>query len=108
MAYPPIEDHGVIGDLSTIALVSTNGTIDFLCFPDFDSPTCFAALLDQERGGYFALRPRGDEYSSKQMYLPDTNILLTRFLAETSLVELIDFMTISEGWNLRAWCGWRT
>jgi GH15 family glucan-1,4-alpha-glucosidase len=96
VAYPPIEDHGIIGDLSTIALVSTNGTIDFLCFPDFDSPTCFAALLDQERGGYFALRPRGDEYSSKQMYLPDTNILLTRFLAETSLVELIDFMTISE------------
>ena len=41
VAYPPIEDHGIIGDLNTIALVSTNGTIDFLCFPDFDSPTCF-------------------------------------------------------------------
>jgi GH15 family glucan-1,4-alpha-glucosidase len=59
-------------------------------------PPVFAALLDQEHGGYFALQPRGDEYSSKQMYLPDTNILLTRFLAETSIVELIDFMTISE------------
>jgi GH15 family glucan-1,4-alpha-glucosidase len=95
--YPPIEDHGVIGDLSTVALVCTRGTIDFLCLPEFDSPTCFASLLDKDRGGYFSLHPRGDQYSSKQMYLPDTNVLLTRFLSEEAQVELFDFMAISEG-----------
>ena len=95
MAYPRIEDHGIIGDLSTVALVCTNGTINFLCLPDFDSPTCFASLLDERAGGYFSLCPRGDDYTSRQMYLPDTNILVTRFLSENSLVEVLDFMTIS-------------
>jgi GH15 family glucan-1,4-alpha-glucosidase len=95
LAYPRIEDHGIIGDLSTVALVCTNGTIDFLCLPDFDSPTCFASLLDDRKGGYFSLCPRGDDYTSRQMYLPDTNILVTRFLSESSLVEVLDFMTIS-------------
>ncbi len=96
MAYPAIEDHGIIGDLSTVALVCTNGTINFLCLPDFDSPSCFAALLDQERGGHFSLHPSGDGCTSKQMYLPDTNILLTRFLSETSVAEVFDFMTMAE------------
>jgi len=95
LVYPRIEDHGIIGDLSTVALVCTNGTIDFLCLPEFDSPTCFASLLDDRKGGYFSLCPRGDDYTSRQMYLPDTNILVTRFLSEDSLVEVLDFMTIS-------------
>ena len=96
MEYPAIEDHGVIGDLCTAALVCTRGTIDFLCLPEFDSPTCFAALLDKDRGGHFSLHPRGHQFTSKQMYLPDTNVLLTRFLSEEGQVELFDFMTISQ------------
>lgn len=96
MTCPAIEDHGIIGDLSTVALICTNGTIDFLCLPDFDSPSCFAGLLDQERGGHFSLHPQGEGYTSKQMYVPDTNILLTRFLSEGSVTEVFDFMTISE------------
>jgi GH15 family glucan-1,4-alpha-glucosidase len=95
LPYSPIEAHGVIGDLSTIALVCTNGTIDFLCLPEFDSPTCFASLLDEHRGGYFSLHPRGDAYTCKQIYLPDTNVLLTRFLSEELLTEVFDFMAIS-------------
>lgn len=57
MAYPPIEDHGVIGNLHTVALVALDGCIDFMCFPDFDSPTIFASLLDDRRGGRFRLAP---------------------------------------------------
>jgi GH15 family glucan-1,4-alpha-glucosidase len=71
----------IIGDLNTIALVGLNGSIDFMCFPDFDSPSIFAALLDAEKGGKFQIVPAFIEMKSKQLYLPDTNILLTRFLS---------------------------
>lgn len=74
----PIEDYGVIGDLHTIALVSTDASIDFLCLPEFDSPTIFAALLDSEKGGAFSIVPRMERSRRKQMYLPETNILTTR------------------------------
>ena len=76
-----IEDHAVIGDLHTVALVALDGTISFLCVPSFDSPSVFASLLDQERGGRFELAPAFDAPTHRQLYLPDTNVLLTRFLA---------------------------
>jgi len=90
----PIEDHGIIGDLHTVAVVGTDGSIDFCSFPDFDSPTIFAALLDPERGGRFSIRPRLDQFTSNQMYLPDTNVLMTRFLADEGVGEVSDYMPV--------------
>jgi GH15 family glucan-1,4-alpha-glucosidase len=89
-----IENYGVIGNMRSIALVSVEGSIDFWCFPEFDSPTVFAALLDPERGGSFTLRPKLGEMRVKQIYLPNTNILLTRFLSEAGVAELADFMPV--------------
>ena len=93
--HAPIEDHGVIGDLHTAALVSTEGDIEWLCLPRFDSPSVFAALLDDERGGRFSVRCAGAP-RTKQMYLPDSNILVTRFLGESSVGEVVDFMVPRE------------
>jgi len=95
--YPPIESHAVIGDLQTAALVGLNGSIDFLCLPHFDSPSIFAALLDAERGGAFTITPELQEPRSKQLYLPDTNIVLTRFLCNEGVAEISDFMPIHQG-----------
>jgi GH15 family glucan-1,4-alpha-glucosidase len=93
LGYLPIEDHGVIGDLHTAALVGTDGTIDWLCMPAFDSPSVFCSILDDEKGGHFSLHPV--EYiRSQQLYLPDTNVLLTRFLASEGMAEVLDFMPI--------------
>lgn len=92
--YPPIENHGVIGDLGTVALVGMDGSIDFMCFPSFDSPTIFAALLDHECGGRFQIAPASGEFKQRQRYLPDTNILLTRFLGEGGIVEVSDYMAL--------------
>jgi GH15 family glucan-1,4-alpha-glucosidase len=95
MGYLPIEDHGIIGDLHTAALVGTDGTIDWLCLPAFDSPSVFASILDDERGGHFSLRPA--EYThSQQLYLPDTNVLLTRFTSPEGVAEVLDFMPIED------------
>ncbi len=90
----PIEDYGVIGDLHTVALISTHASIDFLCLPDFDSPTIFAALLDPDKGGYFSVVPHMDRCRRKQMYLPETNILITRYLSENAVAEVIDYMPV--------------
>lgn len=95
-SYQPIENYGVVGDLSSIALVGLDSSIDFLCFPDFDSPSVFAALLDKEEGGYFKFTPRFDNVKHKQLYLPDTNILITRFLSSRGVGELTDFMPVEE------------
>src|SRR6201998_3193101 len=95
MAFEPIENYGVIGNMQSIALVGMNGSIDFLCYPNFDSPTVFAALLDDQRGGRFEIRPRLTNVRVRQLYLPDTNILLTRFLAEEGVAELTDYMPIA-------------
>ena len=94
MAFEPIENYGVIGNMQSIALVGMNGSIDFLSYPDFDSPTIFAALLDDRKGGRFEIRPQLTNARVRQMYLPDTNILVTRFLAETGVAELTDYMPI--------------
>ena len=94
--YAPIEDYGVIGDLHTIALVGKDASIDFLCLPSFDSPSVFAALLDTERGGRFQIAPRLDDAVHRQLYLPDTSVLLTRFLSESGVAEVSDFMPVEE------------
>lgn len=90
--YQPIENYGVIGDLNTVALVGLNGSIDFMCFPYFDSPSIFCGLLDVKKGGKFSINPIGEKAKNRQMYLPDTNVLLTRFLSEEGVGEITDFM----------------
>jgi GH15 family glucan-1,4-alpha-glucosidase len=92
--YPAIEDHGIIGNLRTAALVSTDGTIDFFCPLRFDSPTLFASLLDDHKGGYCSIRPVTGDYRRKQLYLPDTNVLITRFLTPDGIAEIADFMPL--------------
>ena len=94
MSFEPIENYGVIGNMRSIALVGVNGSIDFLCYPNFDSPTIFATLLDDERGGCFQIEPQFKTRRVRQLYLPDTNILLTRFFAEEGVAELTDYMPI--------------
>jgi GH15 family glucan-1,4-alpha-glucosidase len=94
MSYPAIEDHGLIGDLQTSALVAIDGTVDFMCLPRFDSPTVFASLLDRRRGGKFTLAPRNTGHVTKQMYLPSTAILVTRYLSAKGVAEVRDFMPI--------------
>ena len=94
--YAPIGEYGVIGDLHTVAFVSMDASVDFLCLPSFDSPSVFAALLDAERGGRFQLAPQLGEAARKQLYLPDTNVLLTRFLASDGVAELSDFMPVED------------
>ena len=88
--YPAIEDHAVIGDLHTAALVATDGTIDWCCLPRFDSPAVFASLLDADRGGSFAVQC--EAVRTKQLYMPDSNVLVTRFLGTDSVGEVVDFM----------------
>ncbi|WP_328936775.1 glycoside hydrolase family 15 protein [Streptomyces tauricus] len=91
--YPPIADHGLVGDLQTAALVSSDGTIDWLCAPRFDSPSVFASLLDHERGGHFTVTADTAQ-PPVQIYLQDTAILVTRFLTESGVGEVIDFMPV--------------
>jgi GH15 family glucan-1,4-alpha-glucosidase len=89
--YLPIEEHGIVGDLRTVALVGTDGTVDWYCPSRFDAPSLFGALLDAKKGGHFSLWSRGSG-RPKQLYLPDTNILLTRFQGAEAVGEVIDFM----------------
>jgi len=94
--YAPLGEYGVIGDLHTVALVSMDASIDFLCLPSFDSPSVFAALLDAERGGRFQIAPVLERATRKQLYLPDTNVLLTRFLHAEGVAEVSDFMPVED------------
>ena len=86
--YPNISDHGLIGDLQTAALVSTDGTVTWYCCPRFDSPSVFASLLDADKGGFFRASPDRDDYVSKQLYLPDTAVLITRFMTPDGVGEI--------------------
>src|SRR5919112_4849059 len=95
--YPEISEHGLIGDLQTAALISTDGTIDWFCCPRFDSPSIFASLLDHDRGGHFHIGPDRDDYVSRQLYFPDTAILITRFMTPDGVGEVVDFMPVVEG-----------
>ncbi|MFD9048438.1 glycoside hydrolase family 15 protein [Streptomyces zaomyceticus] len=93
--YPLIEDHGLIGDLQTAALVTTDATIDWFCCPRFDSPSVFGSLLDRRKGGHFTVRPVADTYTTKQLYHPDTAVLVTRFMTEAGAGEVVDFMPVT-------------
>ncbi|HEY0387027.1 MAG TPA: glycoside hydrolase family 15 protein [Gaiellales bacterium] len=92
--YLPIEQHGIIGDLHTVALIGTDGTIDWYCPERFDSPSIFASVLDAEKGGHFRIAPVESEHTAKQLYFPDTNVLITRFLTPGGVGEVQDFMPI--------------
>ena len=92
--YQPIENYGVIGNLRTVALVGMDGSIDWLCLPHFDSPSVFAAILDNQRGGRFRIAPTCDPLRHKQFYWPDTTILITRFLHADGVGEVEDYMPV--------------
>ncbi len=93
MTYKAIGGYGVIEDLHTVALVGKDGPIDWCCFPHFDSPSLFGALLDEQRGGRFRIAPL-EEGKRQQLYLPETNVLLTHFLLHDGIVELTDFIPV--------------
>ncbi|WP_307835518.1 glycoside hydrolase family 15 protein [Streptomyces adelaidensis] len=93
--YPPIAEHGMVGDLQTAALISSEGTVDWWCTPRFDSPSVFASLLDSEAGGYCRLAadlPAGTDATVRQLYLSDTAVLVNRFLTPDGVGEVADFM----------------
>jgi GH15 family glucan-1,4-alpha-glucosidase len=94
--YPPIAEHGLIGDLQTAALVTTDGTVDWWCCPRFDSPSVFASLLDRDRGGRFRIAAEGDDVVVRQLYFPDTAILVTRFMTPDGVGEVLDFMVVED------------
>ena len=94
-SYPAVEDHGLIGDLQTAALVTKDGTLDWFCAPRFDSPSIFGGLLDRHQAGYFQISPEGVDCVFKQLYLPGTPILITRFLSADGVGELVDFMPVA-------------
>ena len=96
MGYQPIENYGIVGDMRTCALVGMNGSVDWFCYPRFDSPSVFGAILDSGRGGHFRIRPLAGEVTPRQFYWPDTNVLVTRFLSCDGVGEIIDYMPVTE------------
>jgi GH15 family glucan-1,4-alpha-glucosidase len=95
--YQPIENYGVIGNMRTVALAGTHGSIDWFCYPDIDSPSIFGALLDDAKGGRFRIAPVDESVRRKQFYWPSTNILVTRFFNDEGIVELQDLMPLRRG-----------
>jgi GH15 family glucan-1,4-alpha-glucosidase len=93
-AYLPIAEHGIIGDLHTAAMVGSDGTIDWFCPERFDGPSVFGALLDRGRGGFYRIAPTDPLARTKQLYLPNTNVLVTRFLSPQGVSEIQDFMPV--------------
>ncbi len=91
-----IEAHGIIGDMRTAALVNDKGSVDFFCWPEFDSPSLFCALLDSPEAGIFQLAPDMPDARREQIYLPDTNVLLTRWLDNEAVVEVTDLLPVSD------------
>ncbi|MCA1738097.1 MAG: glycoside hydrolase family 15 protein, partial [Actinobacteria bacterium] len=94
MGYRPIENYGIVGDMHSVALVGMDGSIDWFCFPHFDSPSIFASILDEDKGGRFKISPASDGTARKQLYWPDTNVLLTRFFSPDGVGEVIDYMPV--------------
>jgi GH15 family glucan-1,4-alpha-glucosidase len=95
-AYLPIAEHGVIGDLRSVALVGVDGTIDWYCPGRFDAPSVFGSLLDCAHGGFYRIAPAGEDWTHKQLYYPDSNVLITRHLGPDGVAEVIDFMPTDE------------
>ncbi|MBT2407624.1 MULTISPECIES: glycoside hydrolase family 15 protein [unclassified Streptomyces] len=95
--YPPIADHGLVGDLQTAALVSSRGVVDWFAAPRFDSPSVFAALLDHDGGGHFLLAPEHSDGTWKQLYYPDSAVVVTRFMSPDGVGETIDYMPVHRG-----------
>ncbi|KAI0642834.1 glycoside hydrolase family 15 protein [Trametes meyenii] len=89
--YIPIADHGLIGNLRTAALVSTDGSVESYCVPNFDSPSIFARILDKDKGGHFSITPT-TPFTTKQSYLPNSNILQTKYLNEQGVATVTDFL----------------
>src|SRR3984893_6523837 len=92
--YQPIENYGLIGNLRTAALVGMDGSIDWLCLPYFASPSAFAAILTDQKGGRFRIAPAGEDFRRKQFYWPDTAVLVTRFLDDAGVGEVEDYMPV--------------
>lgn len=97
MTYKPISAYGVVGDMRTSALIGQDGSVDWFCLPRFDSPSLFGAILDSERGGHFTIAPQTEPLRYHQIYKPDTNILITRFITPGCVIELTDFMPVRPG-----------
>ena len=95
--YLPIAEHGIVGDLHTAALVGTDGTVDWYCPERFDGPSVFAALLDRDHGGFYKIESTDPRAVTKQLYLPDTGVLITRFLSPDGVSEIQDFMPVDGG-----------
>ena len=93
-SHRPIEDYGIVGNCHSAALVSSRGSIDWLCLPRFDSPSLFARILDLERGGGWTIQPAG-RFQAAHRYLDDTNVLETVFNTASGRVRLLDFMPVS-------------
>src|SRR5262244_2141754 len=96
MAYKSIGSYGVIGDMHSVALVGIDGSIDWCCLPRFDSPSIFAAILDENKGGFFKISATHEDLHRRQMYLPETNVLVTRFLSPAGVGEIVDFMPVQD------------
>ena len=94
MAYKRLEEYGLIGNMNSAALVGRDGSVDWLCMPDFDSPAVFAAILDDKKGGRFSITSE-DAHDRRQIYFPETNVLTTRFGGTDSVAQITDFMPIS-------------
>src|SRR5207244_8897459 len=99
-SYQPIDSYGVIGDCHSVVLVSPDGSVDWGCLPDFDSPAIFCRLLDTQHGGYFQIAPTNITIIGTQRYLRDSNVLQTRFSSEAGELLLTDFMPVE---TLSAW-----
>ena len=102
MSYQPIEDYGIIGNMRTTAMIGLNGSIDWFCHPRHDSPSIFAAIVDEAKGGHFKIESMVEGDNHKQFYYPETNILITRFLCECGVGEVIDYMPLGNS-VMRNW-----
>jgi len=102
MAYQPIGNYGLVGDMNTVALVGLNGSVDWFCFPRFDSPSVFAAILDDRKGGRFRISPLADEVTHRQFYWPETNVLITRFLSPDGVGDVTDYMPVGLSADVQA------